>query len=264
MELYMEQLLDLLHPTADRDPPRIKMRAVAGKNPTRHFDPEGVTKVKVETAMEAIEVVAKATQRRMVRATMMSACSSRGHEIIRVFLKAGDTNAALTLIDLAGSEHQQLHFRGDERGNEQRVRPTLFGNAAAGLKEAATVNKAIRALGVCIEAAAASAEQKPCLVPVRDSHLTMLMADALRGTTRLALIANVSLHPNSADETASTLGFATLCGKLPYRFRWSEEVHLHLPAFFRRRVVAALAAAAQCLPSRLWELLFFALGTLGH
>ena len=79
-------------------------------------------------------------------------------------------------------------------------------------KETGQINKSLFTLGKVISMlsskdAAAKINQK--YIPFRDSKLTMLLQDSLGGTSRALMIACVSPSETYADETISTLNYAT-------------------------------------------------------
>ena len=77
-------------------------------------------------------------------------------------------------------------------------------------KETGQINKSLFTLGKVISMLASKEKMmNQKYVPFRDSKLTMLLQDSLGGTSRALLIACVSPSETYADETISTLNFAT-------------------------------------------------------
>jgi hypothetical protein len=108
-----------------------------------------------------------------------------------VFKKYGK----ISFVDLAGSE---------------RLKESQSEGVMA--KETGQINKSLFTLGKVISMlsskdAAAKINQK--YIPFRDSKLTMLLQDSLGGTSRALMIACVSPSETYADETISTLNYAT-------------------------------------------------------
>ena len=99
----------------------------------------------------------------------------------------------ISFVDLAGSE---------------RLKESLSeGNMA---KETGQINKSLFTLGKVISMLASKEKMiNQKYIPFRDSKLTMLLQDSLGGTSRALLIACVSPAGTYADETVSTLNFAT-------------------------------------------------------
>lgn len=193
LEIYNERLRDLLQDdtretlTLKEDP--TKGTYVAG----------GLREVPVKDATECATLVQQGDQRRAAAATKMNAVSSRSHAVLTLSLEAIAINdddkrgnairrGRLHLVDLAGSERQ-----------------TRTGATGDRLKEAASINLSLSALGNVISALAAGNGRH---VPYRDSKLTRLLRDSLGGNARTLMIACVSPSDIDAEETLSTLRYA--------------------------------------------------------
>ncbi|XP_039310398.1 osmotic avoidance abnormal protein 3 isoform X2 [Solenopsis invicta] len=193
LEIYNERLRDLLRDdtgeslTLKEDP--TKGTYVAG----------GLREVTVKDATECAALVQQGDQRRVAAATKMNAASSRSHAVLTLSLEAIAINdddkrgnairrGRLHLVDLAGSERQ-----------------TRTGATGDRLKEAASINLSLSALGNVISALAAGNGRH---VPYRDSKLTRLLRDSLGGNARTLMIACVSPSDIDAEETLSTLRYA--------------------------------------------------------
>ncbi|XP_029159645.1 osmotic avoidance abnormal protein 3-like [Nylanderia fulva] len=193
LEIYNERLRDLLQDdtgetlTLKEDP--TKGTYVAG----------GLREVTVKDATECAALVQQGDQRRAAAATKMNAASSRSHAVLTLSLEAiaindddkrgnGIRRGRLHLVDLAGSERQARTGATGDR-----------------LKEAASINLSLSALGNVISALAAGNGRH---VPYRDSKLTRLLRDSLGGNARTLMIACVSPSDIDAEETLSTLRYA--------------------------------------------------------
>lgn len=194
LEIYNERLRDLLQDgmsnmlTLKEDPNRGTY--VAG----------GLKEVTVKDAAECARLVEQGDRRRAAAATKMNAASSRSHAVLTLSLetlaineedsKAENTvkRGRLHLVDLAGSERQARTGATGDR-----------------LKEAASINLSLSALGNVISALAAGHGRH---VPYRDSKLTRLLRDSLGGNARTLMIACISPSDVDAEETLSTLRYA--------------------------------------------------------
>ncbi|XP_050458459.1 osmotic avoidance abnormal protein 3-like [Cataglyphis hispanica] len=192
LEIYNERLRDLLQDdtgetlTLKEDP--TKGTYVAG----------GLREVTVKDAADCTVLVQQGDQRRAAAATKMNAASSRSHAVLTLSLEAIAINddehgnairrGRLHLVDLAGSERQGRTGATGDR-----------------LKEAASINLSLSALGNVISALAAGNGRH---VPYRDSKLTRLLRDSLGGNARTLMIACVSPSDIDAEETLSTLRYA--------------------------------------------------------
>ena len=76
------------------------------------------------------------------------------------------------------------------------------------LKETGKINKSLLTLGKVIQVLSEKSKMKPH-IPYRDSKLTMLLMDSLGGTNKTIMIANVNPSLEYAEETFSTLQYAT-------------------------------------------------------
>ncbi len=139
---------------------------------------------------------------RKIGATKMNEQSSRSHTIFRVVVEsrpiAADASAALpgtimaelNLVDLAGSE-----------------RVSLTGADGMRLREGAAINKSLLALSGVISKL--SEGKHGAHIPYRDSKLTRILQNSLGGNTRTVIICNITPAAVFAEETISTLKFAS-------------------------------------------------------
>lgn len=106
----------------------------------------------------------------------------------------------LVLVDLAGSERLR------ETGNSARE----------AVRETGAINKSLFTLGQVLASLAARSARAdggafgaaPVHVPYRDSKLTQLLWDGLRGSGRALMLACLGPMRNHAEESLNTLHFA--------------------------------------------------------
>jgi len=166
---------------------------------------DGAAVVPLSSAAEALAVFRQGQAARAVAETMLNRASSRSHALFCVWVRhegparseqenaARDENTAarsdpvehdpmslpsgstttgrLLLVDLAGSELA-----------------SKTGAEGATLREAASINKSLSALGNVILALAQSKEH----IPYRDSKLTRLLQESLGGNSKTSLVVTVS------------------------------------------------------------------------
>ena len=96
----------------------------------------------------------------------------------------------LTLVDLAGSE------RVDKSGAEGQR-----------LKEAASINKSLSAIGDVVSALTTNSKH----VPYRSHSLTTLMSDSIGGAAKTVMMVCCSPADYNTVESLSSLGFAQRC-----------------------------------------------------
>lgn len=128
----------------------------------------------------------------------MNCESSRSHSIFTIYVesleKRSDGSDKLigskfNLVDLAGSERQ-----------------SKTGSTGDRFIEATKINLSLTALGKVITSLV---HGKGAFVPYRDSKLTRLLQDSLGGNAKTVMVATVSPLAASAEETISTLKYAS-------------------------------------------------------
>eukprot|EP01033_Poteriospumella_lacustris_P002781 gene2781-2021_t len=203
VEVYNEQLRDLLAPDAAAAPPvRILHDPRLGAV---------LTGVKEHVVLDFAQVAAllrHGESQRHVGATEMNEKSSRAHTLFRVVVESKERAArhgpvrvsTLNLVDLAGSESAKMT---NSRGQR--------------LQEARHINQSLLALSTVIQRlsedhshhghGAAGAPRRTQHLPFRDSKLTRLLETALDGNGRIAVICTVSPTLRCVEETANTLKF---------------------------------------------------------
>ena len=158
VESYNERVRDLLGDADD-------LRVLDG-------GPVGRREVSVESVDAVFAAITRGERRRSVGATAYNDRSSRSHAILTLTL---DNGAALTFVDLAGSE-------------------------ATASAEGHCINRSLHALALVI----AKLADGHGYVPYRDSKLTRLLRPVLSG--RVTLVCTVA--PDAGEETTNTLHFA--------------------------------------------------------
>ncbi|XP_062214569.1 kinesin-like protein KIN-12G [Phragmites australis] len=191
LEIYNEQILDLLNPNAVN----LHIREDAKKG----VHVENLTEHEISNAREAMQQLIEGAANRKVAATNMNRASSRSHSVFTCLIESKWESqginhhrfSRLNLVDLAGSERQKSSGAEGER-----------------LKEATNINKSLSTLGLVITNLIAVSNKKSHHVPYRDSKLTFLLQDSLGGNSKTTIIANISPSSCCAAETLSTLKFA--------------------------------------------------------
>ena len=126
--------------------------------------------------------------------------SSRSHSIFFIYIiseeKGEDGHSfqkygKISFVDLAGSE----------RLKESKSQGAM-------IKETGNINRSLFTLGKVISALGDKKKNKSH-IPYRDSKLTKLLMDSLGGTSKALMIANISPALAYAEETLSTLNYAT-------------------------------------------------------
>ncbi|XP_061767489.1 kinesin-like protein KIF11 isoform X2 [Nerophis ophidion] len=194
LEIYNEELFDLLSPTEDVnerlqlfDDPRNKRGVVV----------KGLEEVTVHNKDEVYLILERGAAKRRTASTLMNAYSSRSHSVFSVTIHMKEITmdgeelvkiGKLNLVDLAGSENIGRSGAVDKRA-----------------REAGNINQSLLTLGRVITALV---EKRPH-VPYRESKLTRILQDSLGGRTKTSIIATVSPSSSNLEETLSTLEYAS-------------------------------------------------------
>eukprot|EP00613_Pedinella_sp_CCMP2098_P013245 CAMPEP_0171758202 /NCGR_PEP_ID=MMETSP0991-20121206/46139_1 /TAXON_ID=483369 /ORGANISM="non described non described, Strain CCMP2098" /LENGTH=185 /DNA_ID=CAMNT_0012360867 /DNA_START=1 /DNA_END=558 /DNA_ORIENTATION=+ len=126
----------------------------------------------------------------------MNAESSRSHLVMMMVVRSTNRRSGetvfgkLTLVDLAGSE------RVDKSGAEGQR-----------LKEAASINKSLSAIGDVVSALTTNNKH----IPYRSHALTTLMSDSIGGSAKTVMVVCCSPADYNTKESLSALSFAKRC-----------------------------------------------------
>ncbi|KAL9836776.1 chromosome-associated kinesin KIF4A isoform 2-T3 [Geothlypis trichas] len=197
LEIYNEDILDLLCPSRERSPISIR------EDPKEGIKIVGLTERNVTCAQETVSCLEQGNNSRTVGSTAMNSQSSRSHAIFTICIdqkKKNDKNCSfhckLHLVDLAGSERQKKTKAEGDR-----------------LKEGININRGLLCLGNVISALG-DENKKGGFVPYRDSKLTRLLQDSLGGNSHTLMIACVSPADSNLEETLNTLRYADRARKI--------------------------------------------------
>lgn len=191
IEVYNEELHDLLTPPKEQDPKK--------KPDIKHDEIRKTTTVtNCKTVMldseDTVELMLNQAQKnRSVAATKSNEQSSRSHSVFTLKL-IGENSATrercegtLNLVDLAGSERLKVSGAEGDR-----------------MKETQNINTSLKSLGDVIEALGTGRH-----VPYRNSKLTYLLRYSLGGNSKTLMFVMVSPLEAHLNETLSSLRFAT-------------------------------------------------------
>ena len=201
IEVYNEQVKDLL---AEGD---VGAKLRIREDREKGFYVAGMTLEPVLAVEELISLLEQGEKRRHVGVTNMNEKSSRSHTIFTIQVESremptedatdGDADfgvltSRIAFVDLAGSEN---------------VRNT--GAKGERLKEGGNINKSLLTLSRVISQLASANGSKNAFINFRDSKLTQILQPSLAGNCRTAIVCCVTVAPMFADETRSTLKFAS-------------------------------------------------------
>ncbi|XP_019429712.1 PREDICTED: kinesin-like protein KIN-7O isoform X2 [Lupinus angustifolius] len=198
MEIYNEEINDLLAPE--------HRKLQIHESPERGIYVAGLREEIVASPEQVLDLMEFGESHRHIGETNMNLYSSRSHTIFRMIIESRDRSedegndnsidavrvSVLNLVDLAGSE-----------------RAAKTGAEGVRLKEGSHINKSLMTLGTVIKKLSEDAENQGGHVPYRDSKLTRILQPALGGNANTAIICNITLAQIHADETKSSLQFAS-------------------------------------------------------
>lgn len=173
LEIYNEQVIDLLEPTSRN----LQIQEDVRKG----VSVANLKKVVVNSAEDVISLLSKGSVNRKVAAPNMNRESSRSHSVFTCTIESrwerdSMTNTRfgrLSLVDLAGCESVK---RSGAEGERQ--------------KEAGNINNSLITLGLVFEKLVMKNRQLH--IPYRSSKLTHLLQDYLGGNSKIIIIATVS------------------------------------------------------------------------
>lgn len=198
VELYKEELHDLINDELDIAPVRSKLRLVSdATNSVASI--QNLTEVHIDNCDMGFKILQKCLNKRRTSATKLNDLSSRSHTIftINLYRRVDSSSGApayhiskMNLVDLAGSEDINKSGATKERA-----------------REAGSINQSLLTLGKVINSLSEGKEPKH--IPYRESKLTRLLQGSIGGRTKTALIATISPAKINANETISTLNYAS-------------------------------------------------------
>ena len=259
LELYNEVPSCLLTRHTNGRSPVGVVPCTVRESPTTGPFVEGLQKVPVSAA-NISDVVALINEAlgisRRVGETSNNAHSSRSHVLCTVDRSQFEletrslagistpvcltTSSRMCIVDLAGSERVGSGAS------------TTSGGTPRGFVEGVAINQSLLTLGLVVNAVAdAQSQQPPKVPPFRNSKLTYLLKDSLRGEAMTTVVA--TLRPNGTLlEFTDTLRFAIKCASIKTHIRRSKQVDA---SAFRASELAAENQILKLQLSRLTEAL---------
>jgi len=194
-EVYNETIKDLLAP-GTKGADRTRKVHVHPKHGVRI---ENLTFNVVGSSQEALGLVQFGSQMRTVAATTMNERSSRSHAIFTFKFELSDPHCAstVTFVDLAGREDQSASK-----------------NQATQFREMCFINTSLFHLTHVITKLSEGSTDRGSLSDFRNSKLTLLLSQALTGSSKTALIATLAPVQSFFEDTVSTLSFAQSVKKI--------------------------------------------------
>ncbi|XP_030053058.1 kinesin-like protein KIFC1 isoform X2 [Microcaecilia unicolor] len=191
LEIYNETLQDLLVKRSEKNVD-YEIKRVSATNEELHVT--NLQYVAVASKEEVYKLLHSAKMNRSVAKTSLNDRSSRSHSIFQLRIEGRNemrdlkTNAVLSLVDLAGSERLDKSLSKGDR-----------------LKETQAINSSLSNLGLVIT----SLSNKDTHIPYRNSKLTYLLQNSLRGNSKMLMFVNISPLGENFSESLNSLRFAS-------------------------------------------------------
>ena len=201
IEIYNENINDLLNTT--------KINLELREKSNKEVIVNNLTEIKINSHEEALNLLLKGNESRIIASTKLNEKSSRSHCIFRLNLEITKNKenknifnenekiilkSHINLIDLAGSENSNK-----------------TGCVGQRLKEGSNINKSLLALSNVINKLSQNNGNNPgsgnFFVNYRDSKLTRLLQNSLGGNSKTSIICTITDDSEHYTETMNTLLF---------------------------------------------------------
>ncbi|KAK6191402.1 hypothetical protein SNE40_003100 [Patella caerulea] len=244
MELYNEEVLDLLDTTRDPESRGRKSNIKIHEDANGSIYVVGVTTRPVTSLQDTIQCLKIGALSRATASTNMNSQSSRSHAIFTLHIKQHRiVKDELVLDDGKDTDSTQsvnefetltakFHFV-DLAGSERLKRTGATGDRA---KEGISINCGLLALGNVISALGDKAK-KGSHVPYRDSKLTRLLQDSLGGNSRTLMIACISPSDRDFMETLNTLKYANRARNIKNKIMANQDKASKQMAMLRSEII---------------------------
>lgn len=217
LEIYNEQLRDLLAPSTPADDIRIR------DDPRRGVRAIGAKEVEVDTPEALLQVIQSGNNLRRTEGTDFNTNSSRSHAVVQIIVESTSYPPESSVLPLSGkgapnnignaltraSTLYLCDLAGSERAASQTERR----------KEGAYINKSLLTLGTVISRLSIGGAANH--IPYRDSKLTRLLQPALSGRSLISVLCTVDFSHHT--ETVSTLRFAARAKNIMVSAKRSNE-----------------------------------------
>jgi len=239
LELYNDKVRDLLHPEPGEQHEAPAALDVC-EHPKAGVFVTGLTRSVVSDAEDILRLIDYGHKIRVLASAQRSSPSSRSTAIAVLHLEqvlAGSSgtwpeqkwrHAKLQVVDLAGAEH-------------------LHAGEVPGQRGSFPMAEMVAALAKGTQGESGSRYQSP----YRDSKLSLLLAEALMGNCRTAVVTCVSPASRRADLTSSSLRFGESVQKLHTRSTRNEEAHGDLVQTLRGEIHLLRQRLDRCSPAEI-------------
>lgn len=217
VEIYLEKILDLLHPTnrsitiAEGDASMLSDEQDGG------IRLHGASEACCFAESDCLSLLVRGNASRSVSSTQMNTDSSRSHAIFLMKMEQRDTVTGISKV----STLSMMDMAGSELGKRQMDRDA---KDTAIYREAQMINKSLACLNSMVAGVVAAQSGKEVEVPRASSKVTRILRDAFGGNCRTSLIITASPASYNIDESIRTMKFGSCCQSIQNHVRPSVEM----------------------------------------
>jgi hypothetical protein len=205
LEIYNEELKDLLHPGANSKKVAVRENSEGG------IVLVGIKEEVVASAEETFRCLENGCLARTTGSTRMNQESSRSHAIFTLTFEQRRDAAEGSIPEYITSKFHLVDLAGSERNKRT-------GTVGGRFKESVAINGGLLALGNVISALGDEKKRRRIgHVPYRESKLTRILQDSLGGNANTVMIACVSPADSSFEETLNALKYANRARNIKVR-----------------------------------------------
>lgn len=207
MEIYNEQVIDLLAPRKIQQLQKCKVR----EHPVTGPYVENLVEYPINSFESFLQNLEKGNQVRSTASTSMNEQSSRSHAILTLSLIQTKFRQMDESLDSIGEAEEELisNFKLVDLAGLERLNKTKVFKQQDRLKEGTLINKSLTVLGRCINILSERDEGSSTfnsVVPYRDSVLTYILKENLAGNSKTFMLFCIS--PIDFEESYQTLNYA--------------------------------------------------------
>lgn len=189
---------------------------------------EGGLEVPIEAEGDLLAALERGDTRKRCACTAMNERSTRAHTLLVFHLQQADpasgnppVSSRLFLADLGGSERVTKSHANEDAKTAGTVSWQEYYHSRRRLQETCNINEGLLSLKRCIRTLGErqqrlAANKKTGPVPFRDSKLTEVLAPALGGLARTAIVVCCSPDNCHAEETVQSLRFGEMCSRIEH------------------------------------------------
>lgn len=187
---------------------------VNGKENTSTIELQGQKEIEITSHDELVRICQLLESARHTNEHALNHRSSRSHCIVNVRVLGGgrrEGGGGEDMVEMEGEDGGERIIRFVDLAGSEKIKQTKSSGQV--LDEAKSINSSLSALGRVL----VQLNEGMKFISYRDSPLTVLLQDALRGRDKASIIVTVESQSLMKLETRSSLNFAERCAKVNNR-----------------------------------------------